>query len=1156
MSLKVAIPITAVATPVFWGQGVGVAAFGGAVGLPALLLVFLGSAGIGAILDDISRTPAGAVPLSVMILESYAASLIGHPAPWREPAPLPVAGLWGGEPTPDDPRPRAAVVFYRALVQAGDLAPVSALADALRHSGLSPVAVYATSLKDPLAAALVETLLERHRPAVVINLTGFALAAPGRPRSSPLRVGGGPVFQGVLAASTEAQWRASVNGLPARDIAMAVALPEVDGHILGRALSFKGALGTDNALQAVLARHCPVPDRVLFMAQLAAAWATLRTTPAAQRKVALILASYPSREGRLGNGVGLDTPAATVEVLAALAGAGYTLAPEIPADSAALMTRLKAGPLPGLHPAADTRARARLGEILPRATYLAFLVEQAPALGEAITARWGRPEEDPAFVPEEDGFALGILRLGHVVVGVQPARAPGLDPQATYHDPQIAPPHGYLAFYVWLRRVFGVHAVVHLGKHGTLEWLPGKAVALSDTCFPEAVLGPLPHLYPFIVNDPGEGTQAKRRTQAVILDHLTPPLTRAETYGVLADLECLVDEFYDAANVDPRRLSVLKREILGLAGRTGLLADLGLDAGIDEETALSALDNHLCDLKDMQIRDGLHVFGCSPTGDQRLDLLLALVRVPRGAQPADAGLTRALAHDLALAFDPLDAVLGTPWTGPRPAVLASLDPQPWRTTGDTVERLEQLARALIAGTTLPDPEWSATAPVLAWIHDRLGPQVDACGPAEMAGLLRGLDGQFVEPGPAGAPTRGRPDVLPTGRNFYAVDPRVVPTPAAWTLGWKTANLLLERHLQDHGEWPRALVLSAWGTATMRTGGDDVAQALALMGVQPVWDSASRRVTGFEVMPLSVLDRPRVDVTLRISGFFRDAFPGLIDLMDSAVRAVAAQGDEPASLNPLAQRVREDTGRLIATGLDAPTARRRAGFRVFGAQPGAYGTGLQALLDEHGWDSDADLARAYIAWGGHAYGAGAEGEAAHALFETRLGQAEAVVQAQDNREHDLLDSDAYYQFEGGAAAAVRWLSGRQAALYHADTSRPDAPRLRTLEEEIARVVRARVVNPQWIKGVMRHGYKGAFEMAATVDYLFAFAATARTVKNHHFDLVAEAYLLDDTVRTFLADANPEALADMAQRLLDAIDRGLWRPARNDMGPFLGEMAGRR
>jgi cobaltochelatase CobN len=518
----------------------------------------------------------------------------------------------------------------------------------------------------------------------------------------------------------------------------------------------------------------------------------------------------------------------------------------------------------------------------------------------------------------------------------------------------------------------------------------------------------------------------------------------------------------------------------------------------------------------------------------------------------NSSLVRALCLDLGLAgFDPLDCALGAPWTGARPAALNG--PGPWRSQGDTVERLELLARNLISGERQADVAWRAAGEVLDYIEQQLRPAVLACGRAEIAGLLAGLDGRFVAPGPSGAPTRGRPEVLPTGRNFYSVDTRMVPTPAAWHLGWKSAALLIERYRQEQGVWPNRLALSAWGTANMRTGGDDIAQALALMGVRPTWEVASRRVTGFEILPLSVLDRPRVDVTLRISGFFRDAFPAQIDLFDSAVRSVAAL-DEPAEANPLAARVRSDSATLMAEGLDEMAAMRRAGFRVFGAKPGAYGAGLQALIDERGWAGDAELARAYLAWGGYAYGAGAAGAPEHSLFEQRLASVEGVVHNQDNREHDLLDSDDYYQFEGGLTAVVRHLSGSQPRVYHNDHSGPESPKIRSLEEEIARVVRARVVNPKWIAGVMRHGYKGGFEMAATVDYLFAFAATAHAVADHHFDAVFEAYMEDPKVRDFLQENNPSALKEMAERLIEAQERALWRPRSNSARARLEQLSG--
>ena len=1093
----------------------------------------------------------------------YAAALISYGTEWLEPVPLLRAGLyWPGKGRPElaDLRtvwrkdaPTVAVIFYRALLQAGDLAPIDALIDALKRRGINPLPIYVASLKDPVSADLVRTLLRASPPAAILNATGFSVASIGGASigarvATPFEEADCPVIQVVLAGGTERQWRSGTRGLSASDLAMNVALPEVDGRILGRAISFKSEAQPDRLTQCPIVVHAPILDRVEFTADLALKWSRLRQTAVGERRVAVVLANYPNRDGRLGNGVGLDTPAATIKVLRSLSGAGYRLE-NIPPSASALIARLSEGPTNNL----KSRKVRQGGIPYPLSDYAAWFERLPARVRDDVTSRWGEPQDDP-FVRGKY-FRLAACSFGNVVIAIQPARGYNIDPQRTYHDAALVPPHGYLAFYAWLRELFDAHAVVHMGKHGNLEWLPGKALALSAECYPEVAFGPLPHLYPFIVNDPGEGSQAKRRAQAVIVDHLTPPLTRAESYGPLVELEQLVDEYYEAAGVDPRRLKLLAEQILELARRIGLDRDCGIDDGDRPQAALAKLDNYLCELKELQIRDGLHVFGEAPHGQQLTDLLVALARLPRSrGEGKDASLLRALAADLGVAtdFDPLDCRMGEPWTGSRPSELDG--PGIWRTKGDTVERLEQLSQALVSSTRTADRAWRRTSAVLEMIEKELRPMLESCGRREIAGLLAGLDGRFVEPGSSGAPTRGRLDVLPTGRNFYSVDSRTVPTPAAWQLGWNSAALVIERFRQDQGTWPKSLALSAWGTANMRTGGDDIAQALALMGVRPTWDAASRRVTGFEILPLSILDRPRVDVTLRVSGFFRDAFPSQIDLIDSAARAVAAL-DEAPELNPLAARVALDAAHLMSQGNDEESARRRAGFRVFGSRPGAYGAGLQALIDERGWQDDGDLARAYLAWGGYAYGAGAQGSAEHRLFQTRLSAVEGVLHNQDNREHDLLDSDDYYQFEGGITATVRHFSGRQPAVYHNDHARPERPQVRSLDEEVARVVRARVVNPKWIKGVMRHGYKGAFEMAATVDYIFAFAATARAVRDHHFDAVYEAYLADDDVRGFLLENNPAAAQEIAERLIEAQERGLWRPRSNSAYPHLASLANR-
>ncbi|MFK7938416.1 MAG: cobaltochelatase subunit CobN [Roseovarius sp.] len=1024
-------------------------------------------------------------------------------------------------------QPVVPLIFYRALVQGAGLNPVNRLVRSLMRAGLNPLPIFVASLKDPVSTATLEQLFNAAPPSVILNCTSFAVGSPhagdtslGNPLSAPY-ANQAPVFQVVLSGSSEAAWIEGLTGLSARDIAMNVALPEVDGRILSRAVSFKGEAFFDEATECPIATYRAQGDRVEFVAQLAAHWAALRSAEPKSRRVALILANYPNKDGRLANGVGLDTPAGTLHVLRLLQEAGYTTA-NLPADSDALMQAVMAGPTNWL----TDRAQRTGGVRLSLAEYQNAYAQLPWALRDTMETRWGAPQDDPFFDPAE-GFSLSVLEYGNVVVGVQPARGYNIDPTDTYHSPDLVPPHNYLAFYIWLRHQFGAQAIVHMGKHGNLEWLPGKALALSQTCWPEAVLGPLPHMYPFIVNDPGEGTQAKRRAQAVIVDHLTPPMTRAETYGPLKDLEALVDEYYEAAGVDPRRIEHLRREILTLTSATGLAQDAGL-SGNDDDTDLAKLDAYLCDLKEAQIRDGLHIFGQSPTGQQALDLTIALARVPRGTgHDGDASLITALADDFGLGFTPLDCDMSSPWTGPRPDALSSLTQDPWRSTGDTVERLELFAQHILRdggrGVAGLGPRASH---VIDEITSNIIPAVSACGPAEGQALLSTLEGKAIPPGPSGAPTRGRLDVLPTGRNFYSVDSRAVPTPTAWALGWKSASLLIEKHLQSEGDWPRALLLTAWGTANMRTGGDDIAQALALMGVKPKWDSANRRVTGFEILPHTVLGRPRVDVTLRISGFFRDAFPQLISLVDSAARAVMAL-DEPDEVNPAAARARTEGNHS----------------RVYGSKPGAYGAGLQAMIDERLWANKADLAEAYLTWGSYAYGATSEGAADRAGFEARLTQAEAIVQNQDNREHDLLDSDDYYQFEGGAAAAITTLQGRDRPIYHNDHSRPERPVIRTLDDEIGRVVRSRVVNPKWIEGVKRHGYKGAFEMAATVDYLFAFAATTGAVRGHHFDLVEAAFLEDDDTRDFIAEHNAPALREIAERLQEAIDRGLWTPRSN-------------
>jgi cobaltochelatase CobN len=1038
-------------------------------------------------------------------------------------------------------QPVAAVLFYRSHLQAANTAFIDVFCQRLQAAGLNPLPIALASLKEPGCLAAVEDWLDQVDAGVILNTTGFAQSSPEAPHLRPFRRNI-PVIQAICAQDNEPGWRASEQGLGPRDLAMHIALPELDGRIISRPISFKDLAWRSERSQSDVVCYRPQPERMDFVAELARRWIDLARLPNAEKRVALILANYPTRDGRIGNGVGLDTPAAALNILRALHTEGYPLPAGLPGSGTALIEQL----LGGVSNDLDTLDQRPCQQSLGMDEYLTMFNALPEANRAAVLERWGAPDSDPMC--RSGRMMIAGLRFGLTFVGIQPARGYQVDPSAVYHDPDLVPPHGYLAFYFWLRNTYGAHAVIHVGKHGNLEWLPGKGVGLSEHCWPDALLGPLPNIYPFIVNDPGEGAQAKRRTQAVIIDHLMPPLTRAETYGPLRNLELLADEYYEAQLLDPRRARELQRDILQLVRDTHIDRELQLDEKLDSDADaaiwLPRLDTYLCDLKESQIRDGLHVFGESPTGRLRIDTLLALLRIPRGdGRGAQSSLLRALAKAFALGFDPLDCALAEPWTGPRPDALLSFSDEPWRTSGDTRERLELFATQLISqilnASPLPqDVGWDEVRAILDNLREVVAPRLDACGPAEMRGLLDALSGRFVPAGPSGAPSRGRLDVLPTGRNFYSVDVRNLPTTTAWRIGFQSANLILERHLQDHGDHLRQLGLSVWGTATMRTGGDDIAQAMALMGVRPVWATGSQRVDDFEILPLSLLDRPRVDVTLRVSGFFRDAFANLIRLFDAAVQAVAAL-DEPDDLNPLAAKVRAERETLLQSGLDEEAARRQAGWRIFGAKPGAYGAGVQGAIDGRLWQSREDLAEVYLNWGGYAYGGADEGTEAREPFSRRLSQVQAVLQNQDNREHDLLDSNDYYQFQGGMLAAVESLSGVAAASYHGDHSQPDLPRIRTLKEELNRVIRSRAANPKWLDGVKRHGYKGAFEMAATVDNLFAFDATTQLIDDHQYALLADAYLLDPNTRDFVREHNPHALRDMTERMLEAQQRGMWK-----------------
>lgn len=1068
---------------------------------------------------------------------------------------------WQQQNNPDTPV--CALLFYRSHLQNNNTAMFDGIIAEMEHQGLNPLPIALTSLKDDEAISLTNWLIEQSNSCLILNTTGFAannLARdeqqilpnlPNFPFSKAI-----PVLQLILSSSTEQDWQQHTQGLRSRDLAMQVVLPEIDGRIITRAISFKQESHFDQHAELTIVRYKLQQERAAFVVELAAKYAMLAQKPNAEKRIALILANYPTNDGRIGNGVGLDTPASVINILTALAKANYPVE-AIPNNGNELIEEL----LKSITNNQDNLQLLPCNQSISLDEYNKQFNKLPSKIKQQIYEQWGAVEQDPKY--RSGRLMLAGIRLGETFVGIQPARGFNIDLAANYHSPDLIPPHNYLAFYFWLRYIFQVDAIIHVGKHGNLEWLPGKGLALSNQCLPDLILGAMPHFYPFIVNDPGEGSQAKRRTQAVIIDHLMPPMTRAETYGELAELEMLVDEYYQAQGMDERREDWLRAEIIKQLKQTNVLQELTnikINKSAEhieyQEKILSELDAWLCDIKEAQIRHGLHILGQLPDNKKLAETLVALLRLPRGTNGHQQGILHNLSHDLKLynrgkAFDPLIADT-SPWQTERPALLQQQSEQPWRTEADTRERLELLAIYLINKFILDGEQITTTGIIgkltrtriqLEYARDIVHKLLQQSVFLEIDSLIQGLNAKFVPAGASGAPTRGRLDTLPTGRNFFSIDNRAIPSPAAWQLGKLSAQALIKRHLQIHGDYPKQLGLSVWGTATMRTGGDDIAQAFALMGVEPIWAQGSNRVIDFKLLSSMQLGRPRVDVTLRISGFFRDAFPNVIRLYDAAVQAIAKL-DEPGNGNSIKININQRSKQLIAAGVNSQEAWRQASFRVFGSKPGSYGAGLQGLIDERCWESADDLAEAWLNWGGYAYGVEQkEGVMAREAFSHRLSQLEVVIQNQDNREHDILDSDDYYQFQGGMTNAVSVLRGQAPVVYHNDHSNPELPKIRTLKEELNRVIRSRLLNPKWISAMQAHGYKGAFEMAASVDYLFAYDATTNLIDDYQYQQVADSLIFDIQNREFIQQNNPNALENMAERLLEAIQRGLWQTSGN-------------
>ncbi|WP_278312574.1 cobaltochelatase subunit CobN [Lolliginicoccus levis] len=1049
---------------------------------------------------------------------------------FEEPRALPDWGYLERNPAelPADV-PTVTVLYYRAQHLAGNTGYVHALCDAIEAAGAHAVPIYCASLR-AASPALLDALGQSDAMVVTV------LAAGG---TKPASAGAGgddeawdvtelaaldiPILQGLCLTSPRAQWEASDDGLTPLDVATQVAVPEFDGRIITVPFSFK-EIDDDG-----LSTYVPDPERAARVAGIAVNHARLGRISPHRKRVVLMLSAYPTKHARIGNAVGLDTPASAISLLQALREEGYDIGPEHGADAvpglaqrdgdALIHALIAAG---GQDP--DWLTEEQLGARpvrVPAKQYRKWFKTLPATLREAVEEHWG-PAPGELFVDRSQDpkgeIVVAAMQFGNLVIMVQPPRGFGANPVAIYHDPDLPPSHHYLAAYHWLAAKeadggFGAHALIHLGKHGNLEWLPGKTLGLSAECATDAAIGDMPVIYPFLVNDPGEGTQAKRRIHATLVDHLIPPMARAETYGDIQRLEQLLDEHSNISALDPAKLPAIRQQIWTLMKAARMDSDLGLEQRPDDtefDDMLMHVDGWLCEIKDVQIRDGLHILGRRPRGDEEVDLVLAMLRARQmwGGEQSVPGLR----ETLGLSEDGDEARA-------------------------RVDEIEQQAREMLR--ELAERKWKPkhigrltddemVARILQFACEEIVPRLRETR-EEIPRILHALAGGFIPAGPSGSPLRGLINVLPTGRNFYSVDPKAIPSQLAWETGQAMAESLLARYQADHGEWPRNVGISVWGTSAMRTSGDDIAEVFALLGVRPVWDEASRRVRSLEVIPLEELGRPRIDVTVRISGFFRDAFPHVLALLDDAVRMVADL-EEPRKKNYVRKHVQAD--------LERHGDHRRATTRIFGSKPGTYGAGLLQLIDARNWRTDADLAEVYTTWGGYAYGRGLDGIPAGDDMRDAYRRISVAVKNIDTREHDIADSDDYFQYHGGMVATVRALTGTDPEAYVGDSTRPESVRTRTLNEETRRVFRARVVNPRWMSAMRRHGYKGAFEMAATVDYLFGLDATAGVMDDWMYEQLTSNYVFDETNREFFDQSNPWALHGISERLLEAAQRGLW------------------
>ncbi|RZH67627.1 cobaltochelatase subunit CobN [Natrinema altunense] len=1133
-----------------------------------------------------------------------AAEYEGHDVEYDEPTELPTEGVYHPDhpgieyedllATHDPDEPTVAVWFYESHWTHENTRYVDAQVRALEEQGANALPIFcnpATDTDEQEDAEWVTDnwlLNDAGEPIVdaVLSSFMFSLSMDERGRSADdegnsaedvfLDRLGVPVFQTVTTMRSRSRYESSDTGVMGFELALSVALPEFDGNVITHPISGKERTDDEAGIGSAPKHHFPVEDRIDHATRLAVNWAELRHTPNEDKQVAVVLHNYPPSDDGIGTAFGLDSPESTVNLLEELDARGYDLGDEMPDSGQSLVETLTAQLTLEDRWVAPEDVRDLSVDVVSPDTYADWFSETDERFQENIIEEWGDVPDRP--------FAIPGVEFGNVLVTVQPPRGFGMDPSKVYHDSDLQPPHDYFAFYGWLRNTFETDAVVHLGTHGSLEWLPGKTVGLNGESAPDQLVDDVPNVYPYIVNNPGEGTQAKRRSYAAIVDYLTPVMRNAGTYDELSELEELANQYREAGMEDARaddgqHLEDLIREKvdeldlaveLGITGTIDEQADVrgpdeagsSLAAGdvdgdeVDVDELVERVHEYLTDVKTTQIRLGLHTMSEPPADERLVEYLVALTRLENPGAPS---LRESVAGALGVDYETMlnapgeyDEALGMTY--------AEAADEVYETSVDLIETLAEhdfdipvsereagpddevnMNLLVVDLETIGDGRAKSGAhndlrEALAYICEEAQPRVQGAED-EIPRTADALSGEYVPPGGSGAPTRGGVDLLPTARNFYTLDPRKVPAKAAWQVGSEVAEGVLERHHSENDEYPEEIGVVAWGTPTVRTRGETIAQVLAMMGVEPQWTDAGR-IDDVEPIPLEELDRPRIDVTTRVSGLFRDAFPAAAGVIHDAVDAVIDL-DEPHGMNYVKKHVAEEQADLEdEEGLDESDARKAAKHRVFTTRPGGYGAGTNKAVDEGNWDDRSDLADVYVQWGGYAMGSRGRVSDAHDAFERRLSSVDATVKIEDTMEQDEFDSSDWYAFHGGFISAVSEISGAEPASYVGDSSDPDNVDVYTNEEKVRKAMRSRVLNPDWLESMEDHGYKGAGDLSTTVDVTLGWDATTGVVSDTLWEEVAEKFAFDEERQDWMRDVNPWALESITETLLEAVERDLW------------------